>query len=79
MRTIKTKQIHEFGQRNSDTYPCSLCTKIAFQIFDEPVDFTWVEKGRVDSLEWADHKPGGGDVKVFILIHSSYNFALKCW
>ena len=40
--------------------------KIAFQIFDEPVDFTWVEKGRVDSLEWADHKPGGGDVKVVI-------------
>ena len=37
---------------------------ITFQIFNEPVDYQWVDKGRVNSFENADHVPQGGDVEV---------------
>ena len=43
-----------------------------FQIFNEPVDFKWVEKGRVESLEYADHVPSGGNVKVYYIIIGKY-------
>ena len=49
----------------TDKLNCLLLTiQLYFQIFHEPVDFDWVEKGRIDSLEYADHVPSGGNVKV---------------
>ena len=40
---------------------------IIFQIYNKPVDYQYVDKGRVNSFENADHVPQGGDVEVPIL------------
>ena len=43
------------------------------QIFDRKPSFSKTARSRVGSLDNAKHKPGGGDVKVAILVSLANN------